>query len=67
MLDFTKNNEEFSDVGQTMTAKEVAALFGKSITTIYNWRDPIYSCPTNRGEIYSKTEILSLYKSGFRN
>ena len=72
MLDFTKNNEEFSDVGQTMTAKEVASLFGKSITTIYNWRDkklihPIYSCPTNRGEIYSKTEILSLYKSGFRN
>lgn len=38
-----------------MTAKEVAALFGKSITTIYNWRDkklihPIYSCPTNRGK-----------------
>lgn len=66
MLDVSSANEE------TMTAKEVAALFGKSITTIYNWRDkklihPIYSCPTNRGEIYSKTEILSLYKSGFRN
>ena len=53
MLDVSSANEE------TMTAKEVAALFGKSITTIY-------SCPTNRGEIYSKTEILSLYKSGFR-
>lgn len=39
MLDFTKNNEEFSDVGQTMTAKEVAALFGRTVTTIYTWRD----------------------------
>lgn len=71
MLDFTKNNEELSDVCQTMTAKEVAALFGKTVTTIYTWRDrgiikPIYSSPSHRGEEYSKNEILALYNSGFR-
>ena len=54
-----------------MTAKEVAALFGKTVTTIYTWRDrgiikPIYSSPSHRGEEYSKNEILALYNSGFR-
>ena len=56
---------------ETMTAKEVAELFGKSVTAIYNWRDkkiirPVYSSPTNRGEVYSKTEIFDLYKSCHR-
>lgn len=68
MVGFLKGKEV--EISETMTAKEVAALFGKSITTIYSWRDkklihPIYSCPTNRGAKYSKEEILKLYNSGF--
>ena len=37
MVGFLKGKEV--EISETMTAKEVAALFGKSITTIYSWRD----------------------------
>lgn len=69
VVDFLKGKEV--EISETMTAKEVAELFGKSITSIYNWRDkgiihPIYSSPSHRGEEYSRNEIYKLYNSGFR-
>ena len=52
-------------VKDTMTVKEVAELFHKSVTTIYNWRDkkiitPVYNSPRGRGETYSRPEIYDL-------
>ena len=71
MLDFVKDDDSLDETAKTMTAKEVAELFGKTVTTIYAWRDkgiihPIYSSPSHRGEEYARSEIYKLYNSGFR-
>ena len=60
--------KKFSE--DTMTVKEVAELFNRSVTTIYSWRDkkiitPVYSNPSGRGEVYSRAEIYALHNKGF--
>lgn len=55
----------------TLTAKEVAQLFDKSVSTIYSWENkglisPVYISPSGRGKLYNRKAMEELHQKGFR-